>query len=122
MFNMGGIKGNVIFYQSQQGSPTSISLNLTGIENETLTWDIRQLPMIYDGNAAMSCSPSVVGDVFDPAMAMKSADYNSSCSQSSSSRFQACATGDLTGMLGAINASNAPVSYTHLTLPTKRIV
>ena len=121
MFNMGGIKGNVIFYQSQQGSPTSISLNLTGIENETLTWDIRQLPMIYDGNAAMSCSPSVVGDVFDPAMAMKSADYNSSCSQSSSSRFQVCATGDLTGMLGAINASNAQKNFTdqNLTVPIR---
>ena len=77
--------------------------------------------MIYDGNAAMSCSPSTVGDLFDPAMAMKSADYNSSCSQSSSSRFQVCATGDLTGMLGAINASNAQKNFTdqNLTVPIR---
>ena len=68
--------------------------------------------MIYDGNAAMSCSASAVGALFDPKMAMKSADYNSSCVPSNASRYHACAVGDLTGMLGSLDTNNAQGNFT----------
>ena len=112
---MSGIKGDVIFSQPQRGSPTNIMVNLIGV-NETLAWSIQQLPMIYDGNAVMSCSAGEVGALFDPKMAMKSADYNSSCSPSNASRFQACAVGDLQGMLGNLDSSKAQGNFTEQNL------
>ena len=120
VFSMSGIKGDVIFSRPQHDGPTSIIANLTGI-NETLTWRIQQLPMIYDGNAAMSCSTTMIGAVFDPKMAMKSGDYNSTCSLSSATRFEACAVGDLTGLLGNLDPNTAQQNFTNqnLMIPIK---
>ena len=112
---MSGIKGDVTFSQPQQGSAINIMVNLKGV-NENLSWSIHQLPMIYDGNAAISCSASAVGALFDPNMAAQSGNYNSSCSPSNLSRFQACAVGDLTGMLGSLNSSSAHGNFTHQNL------
>lgn len=109
IFSMGGIKGDVVFSQPPDSGPTTIMVNLTGI-NETLEWSIQQLPMIYDGNAAMSCD---VGTVFDPKMATKSPDYNTNCLLSSAARFNSCAVGDLAKMLGNLNASTAEQTYTN---------
>lgn len=108
----------MVFSQSHEGGPTSVIVNLTGI-SETLTWNIQQLPMIYTGNAAMSCSASAVGALFDPMMAMKSADYNNTCSLSNETRFDACAIGDLTGLLGSLDANTTQRNYTspNLTIP-----
>lgn len=78
-----------------------------------LTWSIQQLPMIYDGNAAMSCS---VGTVFDPKMATKSADYSTKCLLSSATRFESCAVGDLAKLLGNLNATNSQQNYTNQNL------
>ena len=118
VFSMGGIKGDVIFSQRQNRSSTSIMVDITGV-NETLTWDIRQLPMIYDGNADMSCNSSAVGAIFDPTMAMKSENYSNSCRLSNASRFHDCAVGDLTGMLGALDANSTQQNFTfqNLTIP-----
>ena len=117
---MSGIKGNVIFTQPHGNGSTSIMVNLTGI-NETLTWSIQQLPMIYNGNAAMTCSASAVGALFDPMMAMKSGDYNSTCSLSNETRFEACAIGDLTGLFGSLDANTTQQNYTspNLMIPIK---
>ena len=117
VFSMDGIKGDVMFTQPQENGPTNVMVKLTGI-NETLTWSIQQLPMIYDGNAAMSCS---VGEVFDPKMAMKSADYNTECLLSSAARFESCAVGDLKKMLGNLNDSNSKKNFTNqnLMIPIK---
>ena len=112
---MSGIKGNVVFSQPHGTNATSIMVNLTGI-NETLTWSIQQLPMIYNGNADMSCSASAVGELFDPMMAMKSGDYNGTCSLSKDTRFEACAIGDLTGLLGSLDANTAQQNYTNQNL------
>lgn len=71
VFSMGGIKGSVIFSQPQNNGSTIISVNLLGV-NETLTWSIQQLPMIYYGNAVLSCSAIAVGGLFDPKKAKKS--------------------------------------------------
>lgn len=115
---MSGIQGDVIFSQPQLGNLTDIMVNLKGV-NETLAWSIQELPMIYDGNAAMSCSASAVGELFDPMMAMKSPDYNSSCSPLSDSRFQDCAVGDLKGMLGNIDSITANFTHQGLTIPIR---
>ena len=115
VFSMSGIKGEVVFSQPHGHNTTSIMVNLTGI-NETLTWSIQQLPMIYYGNADMSCSAGAVGGLFDPMMAMKSGYYNGSCSLSSDTRFEACAIGDLTGMLGSLNANTAQQNYSNQNL------
>ena len=114
---MSGIKGDVIFSKphAQHDGPTSIMINLTGI-NETLRWSIQQLPMIYDGNAAMSCRAIAVGAVFDPKMAMMSGNYNSTCSPSNASRFNACAIGDLTGLFGYLDANTTQRNYTNQNL------
>ena len=120
VFSMGGIKGDVIFSQPQDNGPTSIVVNLRGI-NEDLTWRIQQLPMIYDGNAAMSCSASAVGALFDPKMAMQSLDYNTQCTVSSNKRFEACAVGDLGKMLGQLSQANAQTNHSNqsLIIPTR---
>ena len=117
---MGGIKGDVFFSQPQVNGPTSVIVNLTGV-NETLMWSIKELPMIYDGNAAFSCHSSAVGAVFDPEMAMKAADYATQCTFGSISKFEACAVGDLGKMLGGITASNAEMNHTNqnLVIPTR---
>lgn len=115
VFSMSGIKGDVVFSQPHGQNATSIMVNLTGI-NETLTWSIQQLPMIYYGNADMSCSVSAVGALFDPMMAMKSGDYNSTCSRSSATRFEACAIGDLTGLVGSLDANTTQHNYTNQNL------
>ncbi|XP_078358913.1 uncharacterized protein LOC144643510 isoform X2 [Oculina patagonica] len=112
VFSMGGIKGDVIFSQPQENGPTNIMVKLTGI-NETLTWSIQQLPMIYDGNAAMSCS---VGAVFDPKMAKKSADYNTKCLLANDTRFESCAVGDLSKMLGDLDDGNSQQNFTNQNL------
>ena len=109
IFSMGGIKGDVIFSQAQVNGPTTIMVNLTGV-NETLTWNIHQLPMIYDGNAAMSCD---VGALFDPKMAKKSPDYDANCLLSSSARFDSCAVGDLAKILGDLTENNSQQNYTN---------
>jgi len=106
---MGGIKGDVVFSQPQDNGPTTIMVNLTGV-NETLTWNIHQLPMIYDGNAAMSCN---VGALFDPKSAQESPDYNVDCRFSSSERFGKCAVGDLAKMFGDLTESNAQQNHTN---------
>lgn len=118
VFSMSGIKGYVIFSRSQYDGPTSVMVNLTGI-NETLAWRIHQLPMIYDGNAAMSCS--AVGAVFDPGMAMEAGDYKNSCSLQNTARFGACAFGDLTGLLGNLDADSSQQNFTNesLKIPIK---
>lgn len=113
VFSMSGIKGYVIFSRSQYDGPTSVMVNLTGI-NETLAWRIHQLPMIYDGNAAMSCS--AVGAVFDPGMAMEAGDYKNSCSLQNTARFGACAFGDLTGLLGNLDADSSQQNFTNQSL------
>ena len=115
VFSMSGIKGYVIFSTSQHDGSTSVTVNLTGID-ETLAWRIHELPMIYDGNAAMSCSGSAVGAVFDPRMAMEAGDYNSSCSLQSAARFGACAIGDLTGLLGYLDPDSTQQNFTNLSL------
>ena len=117
---MGGIKGDVFFSQPQVNGPTSVIVNLTGV-NETLMWSIKELPMIYDGNAAFSCHSSAVGAVFDPEMAMKAADYATQCRFGSISRLEACAVGDLGKMLGEITPSNAEMNHTDqkLVIPTR---
>ena len=112
LFSMSGIKGDVKFFQGYNDGPTHIMVDLEGV-NETLTWSIRQLPMIYKGNAATSCHEDEVGALYDPRMAKKSLNYNISCSPSSNSRFQDCAVGDLTGMLGNLNANNSKGNFTH---------
>ena len=109
---MGGIKGNVVFSQPQDNGPTTVMVSLIGI-NETLTWNIHQLPMIYDGNAAGSCD---VGAVFDPKMAKESPDYSNNCRPSSAARFSSCAVGDLTGLLGSLDANTAQQNYTNQSL------
>ena len=106
---MGGIKGDVVFSQPQDNGPTTVMVSLTGI-NETLTWNIHQLPMIYHGNAAMSCD---VGAVFDPKMAKESPDYNADCLLSSTARFDSCAVGDLAKMLGNLSRNAAQQNYTN---------
>lgn len=115
VFSMSGLKGYVIFSTSQHDGSTSVTVNLTGID-ETLAWRIHELPMIYDGNAAMSCSGSAVGAVFDPRMAMEAGDYNSSCSVQSPTRFGACAIGDLTGLLGYLDPDSTQQNFTNLSL------
>ncbi|XP_078358914.1 uncharacterized protein LOC144643511 isoform X1 [Oculina patagonica] len=119
-FSMSGIKGDVIFSEPHGNGPKSIMVNLTGI-NEALTWSIHQLPMMYNGNAAMSCSASAVGALFDPMMAMKSEDYNSTCRLSNETRFEACAIGDLTGLFGSLDANTTQQNYTspNLMIPIK---
>ncbi|XP_068710245.1 uncharacterized protein [Montipora foliosa] len=109
---MSGIKGDVKFSQVHDGGPTHITVHLEGV-NETLTWSIRQLPMIYNGNAAMSCHEGEVGALYDPTIAAKSSNYSTSCTLSSNSRFQDCAVGDLAGMLGNLNANNSKGNFTH---------
>ena len=106
---MGGIKGDVVFSQAQDNGPTTIMVNLAGV-NETLTWNIRQLPMIYDGNAALSCD---VGALFDPKMAKASPDYNANCRLSSPARFNSCAIGDLANLLGDLTGNSAQQNYTN---------
>ena len=106
---MGGIKGDVVFSQPQDNGPTTVMVSLTGI-NETLTWNIHQLPMIYHGNAAMSCD---VGAVFDPKMAKESPNYNANCLFSSTARFDSCAVGDLAKMLGNLSRNAAQQNYTN---------
>lgn len=108
IFSMGGIKGNVVFSQPQDNGPTAIMVNLTGV-NETLTWNIYQLPMIYDGNAAMSCG---VGALFDPKMAKESPTYSTNCRLIKPERFDSCATGDLTKMLGDLTENSAQKNHT----------
>ena len=117
---MGGIKGDVIFSQPQDNGPTNVVVNLTGV-NETLTWSIQQLPMIYDGNAAKSCSAEAVGLLFDPKMAKKAADYNTKCQVASNTRFEACAVGDLGKMLGDLASNTTQENHTNLNLkiPTR---
>ncbi|XP_029199431.2 uncharacterized protein LOC114964254 isoform X1 [Acropora millepora] len=119
-FNMGGIKGSVVFSQPQTDGATAISVNLLGV-NETLKWSIRQLPMIYDGNAVLSCSASAIGELFDPKMAKMAANYDSSCQNDSNTKFHACAVGDLSRMLGNITADTAKKNHTNenLTIPTR---
>ena len=109
IFSMGGIKGDVVFSQPQDNGPTTIMVNLMGV-NETLTWNIHQLPMIYDGNATMSCD---VGALFDPKMAKESPNYNANCLLSNPARFQSCAIGDLEKMLGDLAGINAQQNYTN---------
>ena len=109
---MGGIKGDVVFSQPQDNGPTTIMVNLTGV-NEILAWNIHQLPMIYDGNAAMSCN---VGALFDPKMAKGSPNYNTNCLLSSPARFGKCAVGDLAKMFGNLDENNAQQNYTNLQL------
>ena len=115
VFSMSGIKGHVVFTQDQVDGPTSVAVNLTGI-NETLKWSIHQLPMIYDGNAAISCSAVAVGELFDPTMAKESPSYSSMCGPSDASRFEACAVGDLGRMLGDLTANMAETNYTNNSL------
>lgn len=109
---MSGIKGDVKFSKLYEGGPTYVKVNLDGI-NETLKWAIQRLPMFYKGNAAMSCHADAVGGLYDPTMALESSNYSTSCSPSSKSRFDKCAVGDLTGMLGNLNASNSHGNFTH---------
>lgn len=115
VFSMGGIKGHVTFSQPQHGNPTDILVRLEGV-NETLGWSILELPMIYYGNAAMSCSADAIGALFDPMMALRSPDYNSSCDSTNSSRFQTCAIGDLSGMLGNLDVNTSQGNFTHQSL------
>ena len=119
-FSMGGIKGSVVFSQPQTDGATTISVNLLGV-NETLKWSIRQLPMIYDGNAALSCSASAIGELFDPKMAKIAPDYDSQCQNDSNTKFHACAVGDLSRMLGNITAATAKMNHTNqnLIIPTR---
>ncbi|XP_068745226.1 uncharacterized protein [Montipora capricornis] len=112
LFSMSGIKGGVKFFQGHNDGPTNIMVDLEGV-NETLAWSIRQLPMVYNGNAAMSCHEGEVGALYDPTMAAKSSNYSTSCTLSSNSRFQDCAVGDLAGMLGKLNANNSKGNFTH---------
>ena len=119
-FSMGGIKGSVVFSQPQNDGATTISVDLSGV-NETLKWSIRQLPMIYDGNAALSCSSSAIGELFDPKMAKRAADYDSQCQNDSNTKFHTCAVGDLNRMLGNITAGTAQKNHTNqnLIIPTR---
>lgn len=119
VFSMGGIKGTVTFSQPQGDGSTSIMVQLSGV-NETLTWGIHELPMIYDGNAALSCAASAVGDLFDPTMAKKSPSYSSGCNNGNNARFTACAIGDLGRMLGDIlpNTAETNRSDPQLKIPT----
>lgn len=111
---MGGIKGDVIFSQPQDNGSTDVMVNLAGV-SENLTWSIRQLPMIYDGNAAMSCD---VGSVFDPKMAKGAADYDTNCQVGNNARFEACAVGDLGKMLGDIGPNTAQKNHSDQSLKT----
>ncbi|XP_015770970.1 PREDICTED: uncharacterized protein LOC107349343 [Acropora digitifera] len=117
---MGGIEGSVVFSQPQTDGATTISVNLSGV-NETLKWSIRQLPMIYDGNAALSCSASAIGELFDPKMAKVAPNYDSRCQNDNNTKFHACAVGDLSRMLGNITADTAKMNHTNqnLTIPTR---
>ncbi|XP_068745220.1 uncharacterized protein [Montipora capricornis] len=117
VFSMGGIKGSVIFSQPQNNGSTIISVNLLGV-NETLTWSIQQLPMIYYGNAVLSCSAIAVGGLFDPKKAKKAADYNTHCRFESNTKFHRCAVGDLSRMLGNITARTAHRNHTNQSLAT----
>ena len=109
---MSGIKGDIKFSKFHEGGPTHVTVNLNGI-NETLKWAIQRLPMFYKGNAAMSCHADAVGGLYDPKMALESSNYSTSCGPSSESRFDKCAVGDLTGMLGNLDASNSHENFTH---------
>ena len=109
----------VTFSRPQVDGPTRIMVQLSGV-SETLTWSIHELPMIYDGNAALSCAANAVGDLFDPTMAKESPNYNSLCQNGNNSRFTACAIGDLGRMLGDISPNTAQMNHTdpQLTIPT----
>lgn len=109
-FSMGGIKGDVTFSQSQGQYSSEVMVNLTGV-SATLKWSIRQLPMIYNGNANLSCKAGAVGGVFDPKMAEASADYETNCQLSNSLRFQSCAVGDLSRMLGNLDSNKQEYKY-----------
>lgn len=111
IFSMGGIKGKVVFSQPKHHDPTKVMVKLSGV-NETLKWSIHQLPMIYDGNAATSCVTSAVGELFDPMMAKKAADYDSQCQTGSNTRFEKCAVGDLGKMLGDITPKTTQSNHT----------
>ncbi|XP_067035339.1 uncharacterized protein [Acropora muricata] len=112
VFSMSGIKGDIKFSKFHEGGPTHVTVNLDGI-NETLKWAIQRLPMSYKGNAAMSCHADAVGGLYDPTMALESSNYSTSCRPSNESRFDKCAVGDLTGMLGNLDASNSHGNFTH---------
>ena len=107
---MGGIKGDITFSQSQGQSSSVVMVNLTGV-SVILKWSIQQLPMIYNGNANLSCNAGVVGDVFDPKMAKKSADYATNCQPNSGLKFESCAVGDLSIMLGDLNSNNQEENF-----------
>ena len=107
MFSMSGINGSVIFSQTAAGKPTTIRVDLDGI-NETLSWAIHEIPMIYNGNAAFTCNPDAVGDVYNPLEKM------TGCSQSQKVN---CAYGDLEGKFGSLNVSSKSSSFIDSNLP-----
>ena len=106
-FSMSGVRRSVNFSQATPGSPTTITIDLDGL-NETLSWAIHEIPMIYNGNATTSCSQNAIGNVYNPL------DKMNSCSQQQQSN---CAIGDLQGKFGSLNASSKGSSFQDGVLP-----
>lgn len=108
-FSMSRIKGTVTFTQTDLSNPTTMKLNLDGI-NELLGLKIYEVPMIYQGGPSTSCDLNAVGPVFDPT----SWNTTSACS---SGNQQNCAVGDLKQKFGEFQAANSKESFTDLNLP-----
>ncbi|XP_048585307.1 uncharacterized protein LOC116604439 [Nematostella vectensis] len=107
-FSMSGIRGTVTFTQSSPNTLTDIKLALTGV-NETLSWQIHDLPVIYKGNAATTCNTVALGNLYDPD--------GTATAQCSAAQKKSCAVGDLRGKFGLIDGNNMTSVFHDSNLP-----
>ena len=117
VFSQRGIQGAITFAQEQPGAATTISVNLTGLEqfNESYPWHVHQYP--FPLGIENPCRGEITGGHYDPLGANQNGSYAAACAMNP----ELCEIGDLSGKFGGLRANESVVTFTDPNLSLRGI-
>ncbi len=102
VFDQGGVRGYVQFYQPTRGAPTEINVNLEGLNqfSGTYPWHAHEYPVRDALLKDFPCSDLEVGGHYDPTNQFNNPEeYNVNCNVNNAT---SCEVGDFSGKLGRL--------------------
>ncbi len=102
MFDQGGVRGYVQFFQPYRGAPTEIISNLQGLDqfSGSFPWHAHEYPVRNALLKDFPCSNEEVGGHYDPFGAFNNPEeYNVNCNPNNAT---SCEVGDFSGKLGRL--------------------
>ena len=100
VFDMGGVRGFVQFFQKNRHEPVEIHVNLEGLDQftDSYPWHVHDFPVRYALLNDYPCSPDEVGGHYDPLDAISNPNYDTDCNMDPTE----CEVGDFSGKLGLL--------------------